>query len=67
MKYAKPPHKQFNIYPPDNFVFNDMRQAYIVNYPLFIQYNQNKSIHRHIGFVFNGYSTTPPLKFEKYE
>lgn len=47
----------------DNNIFSSMSKSYILNYPLFIQYSETKSMNRHIGYIFYGDHQTPPEGF----
>lgn len=51
----------------DCYVFQAIKNSYVIDYPLFIQYSQNKSMNNHVGYILFGDHDTPPCKFIKIE
>lgn len=47
----------------DNMIFKEINPSYVIDYPLFIQYTNSKSMNGHTGFVYYGNKTTPPIGF----
>lgn len=47
----------------DNDIFMSVGKGYILNYPLFIQYSEQKSMNNHVGYIFYGDHNTPPIGF----
>ena len=53
--------------PADDNIFKNFPNGYILNEPLFIQHNFNKSMHGHRGYVGVVDSKTPPDGFDSIE
>ena len=47
----------------DNTIFASVGKSYVLNYPLFIQYSESKSMNKHIGYIFYGDHQNPPAGF----
>lgn len=48
----------------DCAIFSSLGHSYVLDKPLFIQYSKNKSMNKHIGYIFYGDHDTPPEGFE---
>jgi hypothetical protein len=51
----------------DNDIFKLIGHSYIINKPLFIQFNKCKSMHDHVGYILYGDHSDPPQNFNKME
>jgi GR25 family glycosyltransferase involved in LPS biosynthesis len=48
----------------DNKTFISVRNSYVIDKPLFIQYNSSKSVvNKHSGYIYYGDHTLPPIGF----
>lgn len=53
--------------PADDFIFKTFPDGFILDNPLFIQYNVSKSMHKHFGYAAVKDSQTPPKGFLSVE
>ena len=51
----------------DNTVFKTISPSYVIDYPLFIQHTNEKSMNGHVGFAYYGNHKTPPVGFSLKE
>lgn len=51
----------------DNEIFQIINHSYVINYPLFIQYSKQKSMNKHIGYIYYGDHIIPPENFEEIQ
>ena len=56
-------HQQYPDKSADNNVFMKMSPSYVIDWPIFIQYTESKSMNGHIGFAFYGNTKKPPRGF----
>lgn len=48
-------------------IFKDIKNSYILNQPIFIQYSIDTSMNKHKNYIFNGDNCIPPKNFPKVE